>query len=362
MPREIAVSSEPPVRTPPPKKIETEANQKKSQAILGQNPSGDKYLKDCVICRGEVSVKVTQIAAQNQNPKNENIQHKPETFQMRTSTETPKESIPLNNKQTAQVATENLKTPERTKVVEYKNTISTTNDRPPQKIKIENENKKLVFSEKTQTESQRAHSLTSNKVNEPKTISPVSITATQNPVPESKTASQSMATTFQTVSAVNIPQATSTAAAVLINPAPQISVIPQIVPTLNTVLLTQLIPQRPLNNINEVRSFGDFLPVKNIKQNRVESEKFQFSTPLISTKVLAQILANKDTTSINALRAILHLFGREIEEEKDNTDLEGSYGIWKEYLRKIKRKKSKTGARKKAQPFDLEKEELGIKS
>lgn len=148
------------------------------------------------------------------------------------------------------------------------------------------------------------------------------------------------------------------------NPVVQINLIPQVMPALNTVLLTQLIPQKGIGNFSGIKNFADFLPIKNNKQNLVESEKFQFSTPLISTKVLAQILNNKDTTSLNALRALLHLFGREIEDEKDDTDLEGAYGLWKEYLKKIKRKKSKQALsqnrQQKTQSFDME--ELGIRS
>jgi len=333
-----------------------------------ENPKGDAYLKDCVICRNDAKVTISQStpvpAPSSEKPK-EVANPKTEPTAKQDSKETAptkkNESDHLKNEIKAEktLAKESIR--ENNK--ESKNNIPHVNNTPPQKTKAETQNKTQVLTEKVSSEKQPLDSQVSNKISENKTVSPVMVTTAQNNTSESKMVLQNITASLQTVSS-NPTQISSTAPAILINPAPQINVIPQVVPILNTVLLTQLIPQRPVISGNEVRSFGDFLPTKNNKQNVIDPEKFQFSTPLISTKVLAQILANKDTTSLNALRAILHLFGREIDKEKEDTDLEGSYGLWKEYLKKIKRKKSKQASsqnrQQKTQSFNME--ELGIRS
>jgi hypothetical protein len=328
-----------PQQTPPPKKNETE-KPKTSTAKELLNQNGSQYLEDCVICRNDVKVTISQTtpSASRASEKQKETPG-PQTEQMTKTEAKEVMNIKQSVKNEFMAESQKEKIPEKIKIKESKNSISTINNHPPKQTKTESENKKLSVYEKTAIENQTIRPQSQNKIGESKTISPINISIAQSS--ESKTALQNHSVSFQSITSTNSPQILSATPTLLVNPIPQINMIPQIMPTLNTVLLTQLIPQRPTPTGKEVKFFGDFLPTKNNKQTMLEPEKLQFSTPLISTKVLGQILANKDTTSLNTLRAILHLFGREIEHEKDETDLEGSYGLWKEYLKKIKRKKAK---------------------
>jgi hypothetical protein len=326
-----------PQQTPPPKKNETE-KPKTSTAKELLNQNGSQYLEDCVICRNDVKVTISQTtpSASRASEKQKETPG-PQTEQMTKTEAKEVMNIKQSVKNEFMAESQKEKIPEKIKIKESKNSISTINNHPPKQTKTESENKKLSVYEKTAIENQTIRPQSQNKIGESKTISPINISIAQSS--ESKTALQNHSVSFQSITSTNSPQILSATPTLLVNPIPQINMIPQIMPTLNTVLLTQLIPQRPTPTGKEVKFFGDFLPTKNNKQTMLEPEKLQFSTPLISTKVLGQILANKDTTSLNTLRAILHLFGREIEHEKDETDLEGSYGLWKEYLKKLKEKK-----------------------
>jgi hypothetical protein len=367
-PREVTLSKGPANPAPLIIKNDSEANQKKSQETFKKNPEADAYVKKliekgcCPIITNVAALETTKGGSALSKNETEKISKNKDKASIEKENIKKENEIIFKNEKSNPNQSNRLA--EKMNLKTFSSTVTVINANPPQKTKTELQNTTLVFSEKVSIENPSNHSVVSNKVSEHKTISPVSISTLQNPAPESKPASQNHFVSFQTAPSTNPPQISSTAPAVLINPTPQINILPQVVPALNTVLLTQLIPQRLIPNGREMKSFGDFLPVKNVKQNLIEPEKFQFSTPLISTKVLTQILANKDTTSLNTLRAILHLFGREIEKEKDETDLEGSYGLWKEYLKKIKRKKSKQALsqnrQQKTQSSD--KEELGIRS
>jgi hypothetical protein len=359
-PRVVSLSKGPDNAAPLVIKTDSEANNKKAQETFKKNPEADAYVKK-LIEKGCCPI-ITNVAAL-ETTKGGSALSKNETEKLAKNTD--KASIEkenINPNQSSRLAEKmNLKT--------FSSAVTAINANPPQNTRAASQNKIPVSTEKSLVQNQSDCPDVSNKVsenkNENKTVSPVTVTTTQNTHTESKTVLQNTPS-IQIVASQAKPEAANQMTNQMT--MPQINVIPQVVPALNTVLLTQFIPQKGagnlVRNLNEIKTFADFLPAKNVKQNLIEPEKLKFSTPLISTKVLAQILANKDTASLNALRAILHLFGREIENEKDETDLEGSYGLWKEYLKKIKRKKSKQALsqnrQQKTQSSD--KEELGIRS
>jgi hypothetical protein len=327
-----------------------------------ENPKGDAYLKDCVICRNDAKVTISQSTPKT----NFAEQNKNETKNNKVAESQPKETKQVENQKETVKTQGESKSALAEKIITKTSpaNVSTFYLTPPKKEIAQNN----VSLEKTEIVSFSKNVNTKNT--EVKTqAQPVTVTRYPTNTQETKAPVNSQVVIQNTASTQAKPEVINqniqiTTPVATPNPVVQINLIPQVMPALNTVLLTQLIPQKGIGNFSGIKNFTDFLPIKNNKQNLVESEKFQFSTPLISTKVLAQILNNKDTTSLNALRALLHLFGREIEDEKDDTDLEGAYGLWKEYLKKIKRKKSKQALsqnrQQKTQSLDME--ELGIRS
>lgn len=367
-PREVTLSKAPTNSTPLVIKKDSEENQKKSLETFKKNPEADAYVKKliekgcCPIVTNVVALEVTKSKMATQElivNKTKNNLEKTEVGSEKPDIK--KEISVLNKNENKNQHNSSL---EKTTFKTSVSHISVFNSNPPKKEVAQNN----VSLEKTEIVSFSKNVNTKNT--EVKTqAQPVTVTRYPTNAQETKAPVNSQVVIQNTASTQAKPEVINqniqiTTQVATPNPVVQINLIPQVMPALNTVLLTQLIPQKGIGNFSGIKNFADFLPIKNNKQNLVESEKFQFSTPLISTKVLAQILNNKDTTSLNALRALLHLFGREIEDEKDDTDLEGAYGLWKEYLKKIKRKKSKQALsqnrQQKTQSFDME--ELGIRS
>ncbi|GBR72934.1 hypothetical protein NO1_0390 [Candidatus Termititenax aidoneus] len=104
-----------------------------------------------------------------------------------------------------------------------------------------------------------------------------------------------------------------------------------------------------------VLSFGDI----GAKEAKVQSQ------PIISFAELSRIAHERDIQKENLSKLINLLLGKIIHKEEQDEDLEGMYGVWRDYLKRQREQKDRReqeGRRKKKQKQDTELQEQELEA
>jgi hypothetical protein len=109
--------------------------------------------------------------------------------------------------------------------------------------------------------------------------------------------------------------------------------------------------------VKEARAGGLIFGDIGVKETKAQSQ------PIISFAELSRIAHERDIQKENLSKLINLLFGKIMHKEEDDEDLEGMYGIWRDYLdrqreQKDQREKEERRKKKQKQEAELQEEEL----
>ena len=112
--------------------------------------------------------------------------------------------------------------------------------------------------------------------------------------------------------------------------------------------------------VNGGFSFGDKLDGngQGVKDAQAKNQQ-----PVISYSILSRIAHERDIQKENLSKLINMLFGKIVHEEDQDEDLEGMFGVWRDYLKrqreqKDQQQKEEQRKRKQKQDAELQEEEL----
>ncbi|MDR1452801.1 MAG: hypothetical protein LBJ25_02355 [Candidatus Margulisbacteria bacterium] len=135
----------------------------------------------------------------------------------------------------------------------------------------------------------------------------------------------------------------------------------------NTAVLTGLNGEKLVVNAQQKLDFG--IAVKEARVGGLvfgeaaPKETRAASQPIISFAELSRIAHERDVQKENLSKLINLLFGKIMHKEEDDEDLEGMYGVWRDYLerqreQKDQQEKEKRRKKKQKQDAELQEEEL----